>query len=697
MLNYSAMQFFIRIIYILAFAYLPGTGYAQNIKADSLKKVLAKEATDSVTVKKYISFAENKLQANNTAARIAIMEWVEAIAIKNKDHLLQAKVYFWKGSYYMKAGDNQQAVISFTKCLDFSHNMDLKVMENKATLAIGTFYYVNEQYEKAIPIFEKGVEASKRLNNLTDLTSSYISLANAIFDATEKTANPRFDEVIQYRKLAAEIAEKTKDTARLIKIFTNIGTTYNLKKNYAEADNYFAKAASLLAYPNYDNLRYFFYANTAEVERLRGKHKEAIESYVKVLETFEKSPNPFVEYQVQHNLASLYAATADYEKAYKHQQQYILLHDSVQNVEKFKASAELENKYQQAIKDNEINRLTTAEKIKLLEIEKQKAIIAGNLAEAQKKENEIALLFQQKEIQELQIQQQNEELEKKTLQAKAIGQEIQLAKKEKELTENQIKVQRTTRNYLISGLALLGLLAFGLIRNIVARKKAYVQLQDKSEQIKEQALELGKQAKQIAQFQSQMNPHFVYNALHNIQGLVLNEEPEKANAQIVSLAQLMRKTFANAEKDDISIEEEINYLNKYIEFENNAFENNLAFEVVAEGEARTALIPPMMIQPFVENAIKHAELKRITNPYIKVLIAVENNLLSINIKDNGKGIEQKETDKLSHSISVIKSRLNLLFKGRDDIQQKAVFTIKSIPEISEGTMVQFYLPLNYAY
>ena len=107
-------------------------------------------------------------------------------------------------------------------------------------------------------------------------------------------------------------------------------------------------------------------------------------------------------------------------------------------------------------------------------------------------------------------------------------------------------------------MALLGLLSFVLYRNIAARKKAYAQLEYKSQQIKEQALQLSRQAKLIAQFQSQMNPHFVYNALHNIQGLVLNEENKKANTQIQSLAQLMRKTFSNAEKDDIPLEEEIN-------------------------------------------------------------------------------------------------------------------------------------------
>jgi len=251
----------------------------------------------------------------------------------------------------------------------------------------------------------------------------------------------------------------------------------------------------------------------------------------------------------------------------------------------------------------------------------------------------------------------------------------------------------------MAGLGILGLLIIILFQNIRAKNKAYKQLEEKSIRIQEQALQLSKQAKLIAQFQSQMNPHFVYNALHNIQGLVLSQETQKANTQIQSLAQLMRKTFANAEKDDIPLEEEISYLQKYIEFERSGFDNTLDFEVTVDKKAEHALIPPMMIQPFVENAVKHAELQKVKNPFIKVLIEIENNLLAISVKDNGMGIKKdlNEPDKLSHSVSVIKSRLNLIFKGVADVENKPVFSIKTIPEITEGTAIKFYLPLNYSY
>jgi LytS/YehU family sensor histidine kinase len=134
-------------------------------------------------------------------------------------------------------------------------------------------------------------------------------------------------------------------------------------------------------------------------------------------------------------------------------------------------------------------------------------------------------------LQDLELQQQNQLLAKNKLQAKADSQALQLSKNEAILKGDQIAAQNRTRNFLIGGIALLALLTFFLYRYYVAKKRAYVQLQAKSQQIREQALQLSKQAKQIAQFQSQMNPHFVYNALHNIQGLVLNDEKQKQTSK----------------------------------------------------------------------------------------------------------------------------------------------------------------------
>jgi Histidine kinase/Tetratricopeptide repeat len=669
------------------------------ISIDSLKKVLAKEATDTATLKKYLGLAVSKLQTNNTEARLVVLDWLINTAKKTNHQQMEANGYCWKGFVYQANGRSDLSIEWFTKALEFSHNIGYAYIENNANIGLGSFYFTNEQYDKALPYFLNVIEVSKKNNFQAALGSAYLNIANVIYGATKHSANPKYDEIIDYMKLSLEVAEKRHDTTYLIKANVGIGAMYNLKKEYQLSENYMKQAGRHLSISHWEHLAPNFYGNLGEIYKVQNKHKEAIENFHKGLVMLKKYPDPAFEYQIYGSLGESYEAIGDYSNAYKNQLKYSAIHDSLLTQEKFTASAELEVKYQQVLKDKEISRLSTEQKIKQLQLEKQKAIIAGNFLEAKRKEDEIKLLSQEKELQDLQLAQQQQILGKNKLQAKADSQQIQLGKQAALLQERRIGNQKRTRNYLIGGLGLLGILAFILYRNITAKKKAYIQLQTKSEQIKEQALQLSKQAKQIAQFQSQMNPHFVYNALHNIQGLVLTDDKQKANGQIQSLAQLMRKTFANADKDDIPLEEEINYLNKYIEFEKTAFGTRLDFEVRVTKEAEGTMVPPMMIQPFIENAIKHAELKKVENPYIKVLIEIENNLLAIHIKDNGTGIKKEatETDKLSHSLSVIKSRLDILFKGKADVNNQPVFSVKTIPEINEGTSIKFYLPLNYSY
>ena len=125
--------------------------------------------------------------------------------------------------------------------------------------------------------------------------------------------------------------------------------------------------------------------------------------------------------------------------------------------------------------------------------------------------------------------------------------------------------------------------------------------------------------------------------------------------------------------------------------------NNVYFEV--DKALENALIPPMMIQPFIENAIKHGELDKVNNPFIKVFIQKEKHLMSLIIQDNGKGLNMNNTNisKLSHSMSIIKSRLELLFQDKKNAAVDGLLTIKSLPETNSGTSIQFYLPLNYSY
>ncbi len=279
--------------------------------------------------------------------------------------------------------------------------------------------------------------------------------------------------------------------------------------------------------------------------------------------------------------------------------------------------------------------------------------------------------------------------------------EIELLQKNLDLKKEGAK-RSTLTILLVSSLVVLsfsGILALVLLKNIRRRKRTYSELEIRNTEIKEQALLLSKQAKLIAKFQSQMNPHFTFNALQNIHDLVVLNENEKATQQIQSLAGLMRQTLINSVKEEITLEEEIKYLQKYIDFEKATCPVSFDFNIrVAEG-LDDAVIPPMMLQPLIENAVKHAELEKTINPFVNVLIEKENNLLKLMVQDNGRGLNNEAGNLMnfSHSISILRSRIELLFQQYNGNVSGNKFQILSVPQIDKGTLVQFYLPLNYSF
>jgi len=694
-----------KITALLFFLFLFKNSYPQ-VNTDSLQSALKAKPAEPQVIKNSL-YSAFKMSNSNEEAKLIIYNWAIAKSAQTNYPEGMAMAYRFLGLYYRDMYDNAAATENMLKAIDIAEKNRLYQLEAQSYDGLSGIYDMANAYPRAIEYQRKAIEVYEKTNNKKGLGSLYHNLGLLLHDSVDQsrkgTNNP---EILTYFRTAIKISEETNDSIVLLQVLNGAARIYSESKIFDSAALCLDRAEALIKKLNVPRFYSSHFLYRGSLYRKEGNYAKAIETYQIGLQTAVNNKDPFYQSLYYDNISKAYSLAGDSASAYKYHLLYSDLNDSLMSEEKLQITATLDGKFQKEKKEKEITRLTLEQHLKQLQLEKQKAIIANNLLEAQKKENEITLLSQQKELQDLRIIQQDENLEKNLLQAKADSQQITLSNQQlllsnqqKEIKEKELGDQKKIRNYLLAGLGVLGLLSFFLLKNISARKKAYKLLEDKSIQIKEQALQLSKQARLIAQFQSQMNPHFVYNALHNIQGLVLTHETQKANTQIQSLAQLMRKTFANAEKDDIPVEEEINYLHKYIDFEKVALDNKLDFDVTVNKNAENTLIPPMMIQPFVENAIKHAELKKIANPYIRVLIEIENNLLAISIKDNGTGIKKKpdETDKLSHSVSVIKSRLNLLFKGKADVNNQPVFSIKTIPEVAEGTAVKFYLPLQYSY
>jgi ligand-binding sensor domain-containing protein len=240
---------------------------------------------------------------------------------------------------------------------------------------------------------------------------------------------------------------------------------------------------------------------------------------------------------------------------------------------------------------------------------------------------------------------------------------------------------RTWWFWLVNGL-LLALLVFLIYKyNVTKIKEKEALKSELNKRIAETKLEA---------LQSQMNPHFTFNAMSSIQNYVIDNDIDKALMYIGEFSKLMRKTLDNSGETYITLQEEIEYLNTYILLENMRFDNAVDVCINHEGIViNEELIPPMLIQPLIENSFNHAFNKNHTNHQLTISFSKEKGLLKCIIADNGIGMQKssKTPHHTSKAMGIIKERLSLISK----IPTHELIEIKSS---DCGTITTVYIPLN---
>lgn len=169
--------------------------------------------------------------------------------------------------------------------------------------------------------------------------------------------------------------------------------------------------------------------------------------------------------------------------------------------------------------------------------------------------------------------------------------------------------------------------------------------------------------------QAMMNPHFIFNVMNSIQHFINTKDTVMANQLLTGFARLIRKNLDICNKSYISIEEELSYLNLYLSLEKLRFGDKMKYfiEVEPEIDKDETLIPSMLLQPFVENAIWHGIMPKESDGTIWIVIKLKNaDMLHICIEDDGIGIENsyklKSNDHISRGMELTKERIKLLNK-----------------------------------
>lgn len=161
---------------------------------------------------------------------------------------------------------------------------------------------------------------------------------------------------------------------------------------------------------------------------------------------------------------------------------------------------------------------------------------------------------------------------------------------------------------------------------------------------------------QLQSIRSQLNPHFVFNALSSIQGLMNRNDMDRANRYLARFAELTRRVLNTSEQEMISLADEMSLLENYLEMEQLRFGFRFALSSGAGIDVANTEIPGMLLQPFVENAVKHGVAGMGERGYIEVLAGREGKDLLFSVTDNGKGFDALAVETKENAFGVKLSR-----------------------------------------
>jgi len=221
--------------------------------------------------------------------------------------------------------------------------------------------------------------------------------------------------------------------------------------------------------------------------------------------------------------------------------------------------------------------------------------------------------------------------------------------------------EKFTQTLLFKTLSLLGIILLALAIN---RYREQLIINRSRQQRELQAAELKTKIAELDALRNQMNPHFIYNALNSIQNFIFNDSPEKANYLLSRFSRLMRKSLDLSKLENITIEEEVDYLSNYLELEKMRFGDKLNYNIEVDNNLLlNNKIPPLLIQPIVENAIKHGIASRKKDGLINIAFEKDNNGTLITVTDNGIGYNPNTKRKKStgpNALEIINDRIDLL-------------------------------------
>jgi len=669
-------------------------------KADSLKDILVSTSInqhDSIRLQALLFKADISLLSGNREVYYKAVLACQPFVNKNSTELTQIEIYKHLGKYHLFNKEYETADFYLQRMLKIAKQLNSKQEIARAFMLLSRNNTLNNNKDTAFVQLEMAIQYARRTSNKSILADCF----------HQQAFNYKFFGQLELGVakdiLALQIATETRNHIQ-IAIFSNeIGRSQYSIQNYQEAEYYFKQALENGKRVGFDREIGNAILELGSIYFSKKNYTEAIQNCQKALAIFERLQYEEGLGQTYNRLGLIYREKKEFTKANSQFNQALIHFESIGDMKQIAmvyhnvaTIFHAQNKHGNAL--NYLNRSLEISKVygpssQTFSTYRVMSDVYKSLGQTNK-----ALEYLQLYINNV----ENDAAEQRTGKIAELNElyradqrdrlilsqadSLERQKQEKQLTATQlenVQLRSNFQKYVIVVFILIIVLSTVIVYNRWNQNK--IKQQQKEAEMSQTLL------------RTQMNPHFVFNAMSVIQSYIYENDTKNSTKFLVNFSRLMRLILENSSKEEIPIELEEEILIKYLETQKLRFEDRFEFNIFISQELKDehAMIPPMITQPFIENSIEHGQLHTIEGGFINVYFRKNNNMLEVTIEDNGigrKGAEKnkKSRDHKSMAMNITRERINNLNKK---YKTEGFLRIKDYDKVLHtGTKVLISLP-----
>ena len=690
-----------KIVFITVFILITCNSFGQQKEADSLLgKLHIYQQQDSIKLKMLLEasydYAFIKPQIGLELADSAIL-----LAQKLQDSILLSSAYNYRALNYTSVGNNNSAIKDYKECIIIRKKLKDTIGLAKAFHNIGIAFYNLSDYSSALDYQQKALQYFQQYSYQPGIGVTENSIGVIYLSFTN------YAKALQYFLSAQSSYESQHDTLNTSEAYTNIGLIYTHMSNYKKALQYYFLALAIVKKARDLSRMQNVLADLGETYDYMGNPDKSLEYYRQALAISIKINNPQTTAQALFNIGTTFYNRKWFDSAYGY------IRKAIRGSEKAGDLHNLANEYitLSGIYLNATPKVASA--IGMNFKDRYNAALVANrkaLAFSEKENNLSDLQDVWSNFSDIYAAQKNYRPaldaykrymvyrdsslsgdEKSAITRIAMQydfdkkQQLEKLKEEKRAAlanASLDKEKMIRRRDAMGGIVVLILAAIILVFYLRKRNADFNSKVANTE---------------LKALRSQMNPHFIFNSLNSINSYISKNEPGRATEYLNKFAKVMRMILENSEKKSIPLADELKSLELYMQLESTRLDNKFSYTIkIAEDiDKENTLMPPMILQPFVENSIWHGLANKEGKGNIFIDISKNNGMLHCIIDDDGIGIQKHEpiAEKQTHSLGMqmTKARIDIINKSK-----KSKGTVE-LSDLAKGVRVQLNLPLELSF